>query len=122
MPTSDFASGYVLAFDTLVRAGTIRVIYRAAYGEFTAETDTVASVGGSDHLDDVLALGAQIRLMAGREIKRNFTESQGDTRRAEEVPSGAVANSILQLQRLRRDRVMAEAARLNRQYPLRIRK
>lgn len=122
MPTSDFASGYALAFDTLVRAGTIRVIYRAAYGEFTAETDTVASVGGSDHLDDVLALGAQIRLMAGREIKRNFTESQGDTRRAEEVPSGAVANSILQLQRLRRDRVMAEAARLNRQYPLRIRK
>jgi hypothetical protein len=63
-----------------------------------------------------------MRLMAGREVKRNFTESQGDTRRAEEVPSGAVANSMLQLQRLRRDRVMAEAARLNRQYPLRIRK
>ena len=122
MPTSDFASGYVLAFDTLVRAGTVRVLYRAPYGQFTSESDTISSVGGSDFLDDVLALGAQIRLMAGREIKRNFTESQGDTRRAEEVPSGAVANSMLQLQRLRRDRVIAEAARLNRQYPLRIRK
>jgi hypothetical protein len=122
MPTTDFASGYALAFDTLVRAGTVRVLYRAPYGQFTSESDTISSVGGSDFLDDVLALGAQIRLMAGREIKRNFTESQGDTRRAEEVPSGAVANSMLQLQRLRRDRVIAEAARLNRQYPLRIRK
>ena len=122
MPTSDFASGYALAFDTLVRAGTIRVLYRAPYGQFSSESDTINNVGGSDYLDDVLALGAQIRLMAGREIKRNFTESQGDTRRAEEVPSGAVANSMLQLQRLRRDRVIAEAARLNRQYPLRIRK
>ena len=122
MPTSDFASGYVLAFDTLVRAGTVRVLYRAPYGQFSSESDTISTVGGSDFLDDVLALGAQIRLMAGREIKRNFTESQGDTRRADEVPSGAVANSMLQLQRLRRDRVIAEAARLNRQYPLRIRK
>lgn len=122
MPITDFASGYALAFDTLVRAGTVRVLYRAPYGQFTSESDTISSVGGSDFLDDVLALGAQIRLMAGREIKRNFTESQGDTRRADEVPSGAVANSMLQLQRLRRDRVIAEAARLNRQYPLRIRK
>jgi hypothetical protein len=67
-------------------------------------------------------LGAQIRVMAGREVKRNFTESQGDTRRAEEVPAGAVGGSILNLQRLRRDRIQAEAARLNRQYPIRIRK
>lgn len=122
MPTSDFASGFALAFDSYVRSGTIRVIYRAPYGSFSTESSTVADVGGSDYLDDVLVLGSQIRLMAGREVKRNFTESQGDTRRAEEVPSGAVANSMLQLQRLRRDRVMAEAARLNRQYPLRIRK
>jgi hypothetical protein len=122
MPTSDFASGFALAFDSYVRSGTIRVVYRAPYTSFSTESDTVAGVGGSDYLDDVLAIGAQIRMMAGREVKRNFTESQGDTRRAEEVPSGGVANSMLQLQRLRRDRVMAEAARLNRQYPLRIRK
>lgn len=122
MPTSDFASGFALAFDSYVRSGTIRVVYRAPYGTFSSEATTVASVGGSDSIDDLLVLGAQIRLVAGREVKRNFTESQGDTRRAEEVPSGSVSNSMLQLQRLRRDRVMAEAARLNRQYPLRIRK
>jgi hypothetical protein len=67
-------------------------------------------------------LGAQIRLMAGREVKRNFTESQGDTRRGDKVPAGAVGNSINNLLRLRRDRITAEAARLNRQYPTRIRK
>lgn len=122
MPTSDFASGYALALDTFVRAGTLRVLYKAPYGSFTSSGSTVADVGGSDTLDDVLVYGAQIRLMAGREVKRNFTESQGDTRRAEEVPAGAVANSMLQLQRMRRDRVTAEAARLNRQYPVRIRK
>ena len=122
MPTSDFASGNALVFDSPVRAGSVRVIYKAAYGQFAAESDTVADVGGSDTLDDLLAIGAQMRLVAPREVKRNFTESQGDTRRAEEVPSGAVANSMIQLQRLRRDRIQAEAARLNRQHPIRIRK
>jgi len=122
MPTTDFASGYALAIDDYLRAGTLRVVYKAPYGSFAAESDTVADVGGSQYLDDLLTVGAQMRLVAPREIKRNFTESQGDTRRAEEVPSGSVANSMIQLQRLRRDRIQAEAARLNRQYPIRIRK
>jgi len=122
MPTSDFASGYALAIDDYLRAGSLRVIYRAPYSPFTSESDTVASVGGSTYLDDLLVVGAQMRLVAPWEIKRNFTESQGDTRRAEEVPAGAVLNSMVGLQRLRRDRIQAEAARLNRQYPIRIRK
>jgi len=122
MPTTDFASGFVLAFDAPVRSGSVRVLYKAAYDQFSTESDTVAAIGGTSTLDDLLSLGAQIRVMAGREVKRNFTESQGDTRRAEEVPAGAVGGSILNLQRLRRDRIQAEAARLNRQYPIRIRK
>lgn len=122
MPTSDFTSGFALAFDAPVRAGSVRVLYKAAYDLFTAESDTVTGAGGSSTLDDLLSLGAQIRVMAGREVKRNFSESQGDTRRAEEVPAGAIGGSILNLQRLRRDRIQAEAARLNRQYPIRIRK
>ena len=122
MPVSDFASGFVLAFDAPVRAGSVRVLYKAPYTAFATEADTVADAGATASLDDLLILGAQIRVMAGREVKRNFTESQGDTRRAEEVPAGAVGGSILNLQRLRRDRIQAEAARLNRQYPIRIRK
>lgn len=121
MPTTDFASGFVLAFDQEVRSGTVRVVYKSPYTLFTSEASTTATAGVSAEIDDLLVLGAQIRLMAGREVKRNFTESQGDTRRAEEVPAGAVGNSITNLLRLRRDRIQAEAARLARQYPLRIR-
>jgi hypothetical protein len=55
--------------------------------------------------------------MAPREIKRNFVESQGDTRRPEEVVSGAITNSVSNLKALRRDRIIAEAARLARAYP-----
>jgi len=63
-----------------------------------------------------------LRLMAGREIKRNFLESQGDTRRAEEVPPRAIMDSVANIQRLRRERVIAEAGRLKAQYPIKFRK
>jgi len=122
MPTTDFASGFALAFDSHVRSGTIRVLYKDAYTLFTSEASTLASTGASTQLADLLVLGAQIRLLASREVKRNFIESQGDTRRADEVPAGAMNASVTNLLRLRRDRIQAEAARLNRQYPTRIRK
>ena len=122
MPTADFASGFVLAFDTYVRSGTVRVIYKAAYGTLATEASVLSTSGVGTELEDLLVLGVQIRMVAGREVKRNFTESQGDTRRAEEVPAGSVTNSINNLLRLRRDRIIAEAARLMRQYPLRFRK
>jgi hypothetical protein len=122
MPTSDFPSGYVLSLDEPVMSSTIRVIYKDKYTPFSTEASTLASTGASTELADLLVLGAQIRLLASREVKRNFIESQGDTRRADEVPSGAMNASVTNLLRLRRDRIQAEAARLNRQYPTRIRK
>jgi hypothetical protein len=122
MPTTDFASGIVLAFDTYVRSGAIRVIYKAPYGTLATETSVLSTAGIGTEIEDLLVLGVQIRMVAGREVKRNFTESQGDTRRSDEVPAGSVNNSINNLLRLRRDRIIAEAARLARQYPLRFRK
>lgn len=122
MPTTDFASGNVLVFDQSVLSGTVRVSYKAPYTAFASEASTLASTGATDSLADLLVLGAQVRLIAGREVKRNFIESQGDTRRSEEVPAGAMNASVTNLLRLRRDRIQAEAARLARQYPLRIRK
>ena len=122
MPTSDFPSGYVLSLDEPVMSSTIRVIYKDKYTAFGTEASTLASTGASTELADLLVLGAQIRLLASREVKRNFIESQGDTRRADEVPAGAMNASVTNLLRLRRDRIQAEAARLNRQYPTRIRK
>lgn len=122
MPTADFASGLALTLDEPVMSSTIRIIYKDSYTAFATEASTLSSTGATSELADLLVLGAQIRLLAGREIKRNFIESQGDTRRSDEVPAGAMNASVTNLLRLRRDRIQAEAARLNRQYPTRIRK
>jgi len=118
MPTDDFASGFALRFDQAVFPGRLRVVYKAAYTATSTEaTDINSTCGVQETVTDIVALGAQIRLMSPREIKRNFTESQGDTRRADEVATGAIANSTANLIRLRRDRITAEAARLARAYP-----
>ena len=118
VPTDDFASGFALRFDQGVFPGRLRVVYKAPYVTASTESSDVNTTGGiQDTVTDIIALGAQIRLMSPREMKRNFTESQGDTRRAAEVPAGAIASSITNLQRLRRDRIQAEAARLMRSYP-----
>jgi len=118
MPTDDFASGFALRFDQSVFPGRLRIVYKAAYTAVAAEaTDINSTCGVQETVTDIVILGTQIRLMSPREIKRNFTESQGDTRRAEEVTIGAIGNSTASLIRLRRDRIQAEAARLARAYP-----
>jgi hypothetical protein len=118
LPTDDFNSGYALKFDEQVRAGRIHVVYKSAFNNVTSETQNLQNIAGvPSSCEDILMMGAQIRLVSPREIKRNFTESQGDTRRAEEVGAGSVASSINNLIRLRRDRITAEAAKLSRQYP-----
>jgi len=119
MPTKDFGSGLALQFNQAVRFGDLRISYKAPFGKLVAEGDNVQAIAGfPESAEDILVVGAQIRLMAPREMKRNFTESQGDTRRSDEVPPSAVSNSITNLLRLRRDRITAEAAKLNRQYPV----
>jgi hypothetical protein len=118
VPTDDFASGYALRFDQGVFPGRLRIVYKAPYVTASTESSDINTTGGiQDTVTDIVAIGAQLRLMSPREIKRNFTESQGDTRRAAEVPAGAVGGSTTNLQRLRRDRIQAEAARLKRSYP-----
>jgi hypothetical protein len=118
MPTKDFGSGLALQFDQGVRPGDVRVTYRSPFTRVTAETEGIQlNAGFPESAEDLLVIGAQIRLVSPREVKRNFTESQGDTRRADEVTAGAVSGSITILIRMRRDRITAEAAKLARQYP-----
>lgn len=119
LPTDDFSSGFGLKFDNGVRSGRLRIVYKAPFTALTNENQNLNTFAGlPDSCEDIVNMGVQIRLMAPREIKRNFTESQGDTRRAEEVPAGAVAGSVQNLIRMRRDRIAAESARLKKQYPL----
>jgi len=118
MPTKDFGSGLALQIDSVVPASDIRVTYKSPFTRIVSENDDIQNIAGYPlSAEDILVIGAQIRLISPREVKRNFTESQGDTRRSEEVPAGAVSNSISNLLRMRRDRVTSEAAKLTRQYP-----
>lgn len=118
LPTDDFSSGYGLKFENRIRSGRLRIVYKAPFTKLTSESQNLLNISGlPETCEDIINMGVQIRLMASREIKRNFTESQGDTRRAEEVGAGAVTNSVAQLVRMRRDRIQAEATRLIRLYP-----
>jgi hypothetical protein len=118
LPNDDFNSGYAIRLDEEVRAGRMVVVYKAPFTNVTTDAQNLQNITGiPTSCEDILMMGAQIRLISPREMKRNFTESQGDTRRAEEVPFGAVTGSVNQIIRMRRDRITAEAAKLMRQYP-----
>ena len=118
LPNDDFNTGYAIRFDEQVRAGRMVIVYKSPFTNITTESQNIQNVTGlPTSCEDILIIGSQIRLVGPREIKRNFTESQGDTRRPDEVPSGSVGNSITNLLRMRRDRITSEAAKLMRQYP-----
>lgn len=121
--TTSFASGLALIVDEPVQASTMRIVYKAPYSRLSAVSDDLTSVGGVQAtLEDVVRMGVQLRAMVGREIKRNFTESQGDTRRAAEVGAGNVQSSWRGVAALRQTRIEAEQARLSKLYPQRIRR
>jgi len=123
LPTADFASGIAIVFDEAVMSGTLRVVTKREFTRVTAEANDMQSVAFlPTSCEDIVEMGVILRMMNGREIKRNFIESQGDTRRSEEVPPGSTRDSLTNIQRLRRERITAEAARLKQQYPLVFRK
>ena len=116
--TSQFPSGMSLQlFEPAYPGYNVRVVYRSTFSMPTTLYANVSATGLLPSAYDLPPLGAAIRLMAGREVKRDFTESQGDTRRAGEVPAGAVAASSRQLQILRQQRITSEAAKLEALYP-----
>lgn len=118
LPNDDFNSGCAIRFDESVDAGRMIIVYKAPFTNVTTDAQNLQNIAGiPSSCEDILMMGAQIRLVSPREVKRNFTESQGDTRRAEEVPFGSVTGSVNQIIRMRRDRIIAESAKLKRQYP-----
>lgn len=120
MPTADFASGYALFFDRPLPAShTIYVTYAATYGLVAAAnlgTDIGTTTGLQTTAEDLLPIGAAIRLVLPREVKRNFTETRPESRPSVDVPPGAVARSAFTLEALRNRRINEERARLMAQY------
>lgn len=96
---------------------TIHVTYRKAFNQVSSVSSSKSASGLPQSAWDLPPIGAAISLMAGREIKRSFTESQGDPRRAAEVGPGASAASVNALRLLRQERINAERQRLDAFYP-----
>jgi hypothetical protein len=119
MATTEFASGLALLLDEGAGPGkTIRVRYKAPFTELTALTSDVQTTGGFPATaNDIPPLGAAARLVAAREVKRAFTDSQPESRTATEVPPGTNRQAAGALLQIRDARLHEESARLNQKYP-----
>lgn len=116
--TSSFASGYGLILHSDAWPGeTVRVLYKTGFTPLTDSTTALSTTGLHSEGYDLPALGAALRLMSSRPIRREFLDEQGSSRMSEEVPPGAVSASMRDLRGLRTERINAEATRLNGQYP-----
>lgn len=120
MSTDEFASGHALWVPNGEPGQTVRVWYKAPFSSLSSLSDDVETVSGLPaSAIDLLEIGAQMRLAATRDGKRNFIEAQPQPRRAEEVPNGAWMDTASGLRALRRDRISEERSRLQSLYPLR---
>jgi hypothetical protein len=113
-----FPSGFALRLNEGGYPGMpYRVTYKSVFQPFQNLTDDATNVAGlSSTMYDLPPLGAMVSLVAPREIKRNQIEAAPDSRRATEVPPGAVMNSVAQVLALRQRRINAEASRLHQLY------
>lgn len=98
---------------------TVEIQYASMFEEPTALDDTLTSLGMPDHYTRILAVGAARNLSLSSEARRAQPFSQGDPRRAEEVPMGNNAMIYDRLRRLFRDLVADERARLVSLWPYR---
>lgn len=112
-------------------SGCAVMLYEAAWGQsfpirvtykkpFTLLPDLVTDVAitglGITSLD-LPPLHAAIEMVMSRSIKRSFTEGQPETRRAAEVPAGAVESSIRPLMAYYQQRWNSEVTTFQAQWP-----
>jgi hypothetical protein len=122
-PTGEegFDSGLALFLYDMWAGSTgdrLHLTYRKGFNNLSNSFSTKIATGVPASAWDLPPIGAAISLMAGREIKRSFVESQGDSRRAAEVTGGKSTESVIALQRLRQQRITSEKQRLDGFYPI----
>jgi hypothetical protein len=116
---SDFASGRALRVRGVDNGLNIQLIYSKEFDGIAADTATLVSTTGiPDTAEDIPPLGAAISLMAGREVARNNLRAQGSSRRADEVPPGAIGRSYQGLVAWWQTRVVQELSRLRQLHPV----
>jgi hypothetical protein len=120
MPTDDFASGIAIFFRRGVPVDhDVLVTYAATYTAVTSANlaaEISTTTGLQTTAEDILPVGAALRLVPGREVRRNFSDTRPESRPAADVPPGAIARSADGLRILRLQRIAEERARLAGQY------
>ena len=116
--TGSFASGLALVLYQQAFPGKkLNVSYKSPLTLLTSTASTKASTGLLDTSYDLPPLGAAVALLVSTPVRREFIDAQGSSRRAEEVPPGAISASIRDLSARRDNRIAAEAQRLHAMYP-----
>jgi hypothetical protein len=98
----------------------IEVTYATRITRPTAYEDSLSMCGLPESAFDIPVLGAAATLMWGQEARRVNQRSQGDPRRAEDVPITGATNSARELARRYQARIDEEHARLLQRNPYRI--
>jgi len=97
----------------------VQFVYKAPFTLATSLSDDVVETCGlAETMTDLPALGVSMMLLHTTESRRVQVQTQGDARRAEEVPATANSNAASQLRRLYRERVQDEYARLTARSPI----
>jgi hypothetical protein len=92
-------------------------VFGCTLGEFPYDSDVdVDTVGLVSTAEDLPSFGAALRLLIGSEAQRNLTDTQGDTRRSDEVPPGAITGALRNLAAVRQQRIVTEAQRFQQRY------
>ena len=118
--TTSFTSGMALVlYEAAFPGKKVNVSYKSPLTLISgvASSFNKSSTGLQSTAYDLPPLGAALALMAAAPIRREFIDAQGSSRRAEEVPPGAISGAIRDLRFRRETRVAAEAARLATMYP-----
>ena len=120
--TTDIASGMGLQIlspsPQNVSGYTVRVVWKSTLPMPPTTATDLSTTLLQASAYDIPPIGAAINLMSGREVPRNFIQDQGDTRRAAEVPPGAIMQSTNGLKQRRQSRIATEKARLATMYAI----
>lgn len=83
----------------------------------TVDEDVSTVTGIMPQATDLLPLGVAVRLTLGTEAQRNLLTTQGETRRAGEVPNRANLEEAQGLAGLRQQRLNQEVGRIRERFP-----
>lgn len=89
------------------------------YGAVTSLSQSFTDIGVTDAQSNIPCLGAASTMVLSWNGRRNQPFSQGDARRAQEVPGGSIVQASQMLRRAQQENVNDEVARLAARYTYR---